>query len=191
MQFAVLGAALAGFICVGKDFIQLWLGDDFGDVYYLSLLMMIPVTFTLIQNVCLSILRARNMMRFRTGCLIFTAAFNAAVTVVGTRLFNYYAAAIGTSLSVVVGSIILMNIYYHKKIGFKVFKFYFDVFKRLILCVLAPAVAVAVLSRFCPTSWLWLGFQVVVFLVIYALLLWFYGLTGQEKRYFWKGKRNG
>lgn len=191
MQFAVLGAALAGFICVGKDFIQLWLGEDFGDVYYLSLIMMVPVTFTLIQNVCLSILRARNMMRFRTACLIFTAAFNAVVTVVGTRLFNYYAAAIGTSLSVVVGSIILMNIYYHKKIGFKVLKFYWDVFKRLILCVLVPAVAVAVLSRFCPTSWLWLGFQAAVFLVIYALLLWFYGLTGQEKRYLWKGKKNG
>jgi O-antigen/teichoic acid export membrane protein len=191
MQFMVLGAALAGFICVGKDFIQLWLGDGFQDVYYLSLIMMIPVTFPLIQNVCLSILRARNMMRFRTASLIFTATFNAVVTVVGTRLFNYYAAAVGTGLSVVVGSIVLMNIYYHKKIGFKVFKFYFDVFKRLLLCVLIPAAVTAVLTRLCPVSWSWLGCQVGVFLLIYAPLVWFYGLTKQERGYFWKGKKNG
>ena len=101
MQFAILGAALAGFICLGREFITLWLGDEFEDVYVLSLIMMIPVTFTLVQNVCLSILRARNMMKFRTGSLICTTILNLILTVVGTKLYGYYAAAIGTGLSVV------------------------------------------------------------------------------------------
>lgn len=86
MQFAVLGAALAGFICLGKEFIALWLNEGFEDVYYLSLFMMIPVTFTLVQNVCLSILRAKNMMKFRTGSLICTTILNLVLTIVGTRL---------------------------------------------------------------------------------------------------------
>lgn len=187
MQFAVLGAALAGFICVGKEFIYLWLGADFKDVYYLSLIMMIPVTFTLIQNVCLSILRARNMMKFRTGCLICTMLFNLVLTVIGTKLFGYYAAAIGTGLSVVFGSIVAMNIYYHKQIGFKVFKFYFDVFRRLIVCVLAPAIVVALMSNLCDTSWMWLLCKIAVFLIIYVAMLWFYGFNTQEKDYLWKG----
>lgn len=53
MRFLVLGAVLVGFICLGKEFINLWLGSGFEDVYYLSLIMMIQVTFTLIENVCL------------------------------------------------------------------------------------------------------------------------------------------
>ena len=187
MQFAVLGAALSGFICLGKEFIALWLGDGFGDVYYLSLIMMIPVTFTLVQNVCLSILRAKNMMKFRTGSLICTTALNLVLTVVGTRLYGYYAAAIGTSLSVVSGSIIAMNIYYHKRIGFKVFKFYFDVFRRLLLCVLVPAVVVSLMGNLFDMSWTWLVCKIAVFMIIYAVLMWFYGLSSLEKGYLWKG----
>ncbi len=187
MQFAILGAALAGFACVGQDFIALWLGDGFKDVYYLSLIMMIPVTFTLIQNVCLSILRARNMMKFRTGCLLFTTFFNLILTAVGTYFFGYYAAAVGTGLSVAVGSVVIMNIYYHKRIGFKVFKFYFDVFKRIALCIAIPAVLVLLLNNMAQTSWLWLLVRVCVFLVLYVALLWFYGFEKSEKSYLWKG----
>ena len=187
MQFAILGAALAGFICLGQEFITLWLGDEFEDVYVLSLIMMIPVTFTLVQNVCLSILRARNMMKFRTGSLICTTILNLILTVVGTKLYGYYAAAIGTGLSVVLGSIIAMNIYYHKRIGFKVFKFYFDVFRRLIVCVFVPSIVVVLMKNYCELSWIWLLFQIVLFMVIYAVMLWFYGFNIQEKRYLWKG----
>lgn len=186
MQFLVLGAALAGFICLGKQFVHLWLGEGFEDVYYLSLIMMIPVTFTLIQNVCLSILRARNMMKFRTFCLICTTLFNLVMTVVGTQLVGYYAAAVGTGLSVVFGSVIMMNIYYHKKIGFKVFKFYWDVFRRLIICIITPAVIVALIASVCPVSWIWLLCEIGVFLLIYVVLLWSFGLTKSEKAYIWK-----
>lgn len=187
MQFAVLGAALAGFICLGKEFITLWLGDGFRDVYFLSLIMMIPVTFTLVQNVCLSILRAKNMMKFRTASLICATVLNLVLTVVGTRLYGYYAAAIGTGVSVVLGSIVAMNIYYHKRIGFKVFKFYFDVFRRLIICVIVPSVLVVLMKNLCELSWIWLLCQIAAFMMIYALLLWFYGFNTQEKRYLWKG----
>ncbi len=187
MQFTILGAALAGFICLGKEFIALWLGEGFEDVYYLSLLMIIPVTFTLVQNVCLSILRAKNMMNFRTGSLICTTLLNLLLTIIGTKLYGYYAAAIGTGFSVVLGSIIAMNIYYHKRIGFKVFKFYFDVFRRLIVCVLFPTIVVMIISPLFDHSWVWLLCKIAIFLIIYAVLLWSYGFSFQEKCYFGKG----
>ncbi len=182
LQFAVLGAALAGFAAVGKEFIWLWLGDGFEDVYALSLIMMVPVTLTLIENVCLSILRARNMMKFRTISLIVTAGINALITVVGMMFFNYYAAAIGTAISIVLGSICMMNIYYHKKIGFQVFKFYKDVFDRLIVCILVPAVVLVLLNRVLCGSWLALLVKVAVYCVIYAALLLLFGLNKSEKQ---------
>lgn len=193
MQFLVLGAALAGFICVGKDFIYLWLGKGYEDVYYLSLIMMVPVTFTLIQNVCLSILRAKNMMKFRTYCLLITATINAVLTIIGTQLFNYYAAAIGTGISVIVGSVIMMNIYYHKKLGFKVIKFYTDVLKRLVLCVVIPAIVIVLCGNIGSVSWIRLIVQIITYLIIYGVLVWVYGLSKDEKNYLWnrKGKRNG
>ncbi len=182
LQFVVLGAALAGFASVGREFISLWLGEGFEDVYALALIMMAPATITLIENVCLSILRARNMMKFRTISLIATACINALITVVGMLFFDYYAAAIGTATSIILGSICMMNIYYHKKIGFRVFKFYKDVLNRLILCILIPAGVLMLLNRVLYGSWLAFIIKVAVYCVIYALLLIAFGLNKSEKQ---------
>ncbi len=182
LQFMVLGAALVGFACIGKDFIGLWLGDGFEDVYYLSLIMMVPVTFTLIENVCLSILRARKMMKFRTVSLILTALFNVAFTVVGMLFFDYYAAAVGTALSIVFGSIIMMNVYYHKRIGFRVFQFYRDVTKRLALCAILPGIVVFLLNGFLYGTWTGFLAKVVVYCIIYGVLLMAVGMNPSEKK---------
>ena len=42
IQFILLGAALSGFIVLGKPFIELWLGAGFEDVYIIVLILMVP-----------------------------------------------------------------------------------------------------------------------------------------------------
>ena len=183
MQFMVLGAALTGFLFVGRDFVSLWLGEGYEDVYYLALILMVPSTLTLIQNVCLSVLRARNMMRFRTLCLVFGLIFNIVFTIIGTRVFGYYAAAVGTALTILLAYGVAMNAYYHKRIGFRIFRFYADVFRRLLVCLMIPGVILWLLGYFADGSWLWLSIRIGVFIAVYAGLLWFYGLSEQEKNY--------
>ena len=181
VQFMLLGTALAGFLCLGDEFIYLWLGEGFDDVYPLALILMFPVTFTLIQNVCLSILRARNMMQFRTLSLITTAIINAAITIIGTKLFGYYAAALGTAISILLGSIIMMNVYYHYRIGFRVLKFYRDVFNRLLFCILIPAMTIYLLKPYIYGGWLAFLIKASIFLMIWGGLLMFYGMNRDEK----------
>lgn len=190
LQFVLLGGALVGFICIGKDFIDLWLGENFIDVYYLSIIMMIPVTFTLIENVCLSILRAKNLMKFRTFSLIITACFNAVFTIIGVVLFDYYAAALGTALSIVLGSIILMNIYYHKKIGFKVFKFYYDVIHKIGICAILSGVIIYFINKYIYGYWFGFFIKVSIYCFIYAILLILFGLNKNEKQFLF-GKIKG
>ena len=180
-QFMILGAALFGYAVIGREFIQLWLGDGYEDVYFLSLIMMIPATFVLIQNACLSILRAKNMMGFRTLSLIITAALNAFVTIIGTIMFGYYAAAFGTALSITCGSLIMMNIYYFKKIGFKPFKFYFDVSKGLLPAMLIPTLVILVLRFFIYGNWVYFFAKVLIFLIVYIIFLLLFGLNSYEK----------
>ncbi|MDO4618546.1 MAG: oligosaccharide flippase family protein [Clostridia bacterium] len=181
LQFALLIGALGGFLVVGREFIYLWLGDGFEDVYLLSLIMMVPVILTLIQNVCLSILRAKNMMVFRTIQLVLGFVFNAIFTFVGTKLYGYYAAAIGTGLSILLFSVIMMNFYYHKRIEFKVFKFYWDVTKGILPCAIITSAAVYFVDKVIGGSWLMLVIKICIFLLIYGLLLIFFGFNKSEK----------
>ena len=148
IQFLILGAILCGFIVLGKEFFALWLGAGFDDCYLLALILMIPVTIPLIQNVCISILRARNLMGFRTVSLLYSTAVNVIFTIVGTMLYGYFAAAIGTALSTVIGSIISMNIYYKRKLGMNIFRMFFLTVKDAVPALLCASVATFLLKGY-------------------------------------------
>ncbi|MCD8058659.1 MAG: oligosaccharide flippase family protein [Bacteroides fragilis] len=183
LQFLLLGATVTGFLVLGKDFLGLWLGDGFGDVYYIALILMLPSLFELCVNVCLSVLRARNMLKFRTGVLTSTTILNFLITVFGLYFFrSYYAAAIGTAASFVIGSLIIMNIYYYRKLGFHMIKIYASIVDRIWLCMIAAGVSTAVSSRFLNGSWLYFFINVIIFVCVYAITLLTFGLKRDEKK---------
>ena len=178
IQFLLLGAILCGFITLGKEFFAAWLGAGYEDCYLLALILMIPVTVPLIQNVCISILRAKNLMGFRTISLVYSAAVNLVVTLVGTILFGYFAAAVGTALSTVIGSIISMNIYYKKKLGLNVFRMFSLTVKDAVpalLCATAATFAAKYLI-YARLSAGWLPFFLcgAVFVAVYGVVAFFF-----------------
>ncbi len=183
IQFALLGGALVGFAVIGKDFLRLWLGEGFEDVYYIALILMVPSLFELCVNVCLSVLRAKNMLGFRTGILMASTALNAVVTVVGVRLFNYYAAAIGTALSFLIGSVVVMNVYYRVKLGYPMLRIYGRIVSRTWLCLLLAGGVLLVSSRYLTGTWTAFVLNVLIFCTVYIILLLLYGLSYGEKKH--------
>ena len=113
--------------------------------------------------------------------LLVSMLVNLIITLVGTYFFNYYAAAIGTAVSVVIGNLVMMNLFYHKRFGFNMFKIYGEVFKNTWLCILFRFVA-AMLVKI-PFSGLT---QFIVgasaFLAVYVATLLGFGLNPGEKR---------
>ena len=59
IQAVIAVGILAAFGLFGKNFISVWIGDKYLDAYYVAIILMIPVTIPLVQNVCLSILDAK------------------------------------------------------------------------------------------------------------------------------------
>lgn len=185
VQFLLLGAALAGFAVLGKDFIYLWLGEGYEDVYAITLILMVPALFELCVNVCLAVLRAKNMLGFRTGVLFSTTLLNVIVTVVGVYFFGYLAAAVGTALSFVIGSLIIMNVYYNKKLSFHMLSMYREILRGTWLCIILAGGATYASSRwlFTRTSWGDFLANVAVFGAVYAVTMLLFGLNRQEKKF--------
>ena len=180
-QWGVLGVALGGFVCLGREFFFLWLGDGFSDCYFLALILMVPVTFPLIVNTCLAILKAKNLLFFRTVALAYSVVINMILTVIGTKLWGYYAAAIGTALSTVVGSIISLNIYYRIKLSINMLRVYLRIFHRITFCILVPMVLCFFANPHIGGTWPALLIKALVFILIYAVLMIAFGLTPNER----------
>lgn len=193
IQFTLLGAAFAGFCVLGKEFISLLMhAKGYEDVYYLSIILMFPAIFELCTNVCLSILRAKKILKFYIIMLITSMIINAVISVIGTYFYNYYAAAWGTAISIIIGNIIMMNVFYRHRFGFNMIGIYCRIFSRIWVCIILSSFAAYIAKL--PFSGL-LSFLTggVAFVMVYSLSLILFGLKSDEKKMLFKKihKKNG
>jgi len=187
IQYMLLGAAFFGFIFVGKEFIELWLGPNFKDVWVITLILMIPAIWELTTNTFLAILRAKKQLKYRTIILVIGALFNLVTTILGVMWFGYLSAAIVTALTSLLVSI-AMNIYYYKVLHINSFSIFMKIIFPITLCFILPSFLIYLMNIIMNVSWVIFLVKVLVFCVFYALILYFFGLNKSEKDFFFKRK---
>ena len=184
-QWIFLGGALFGLLVCGREFFLLWLGKSLGsaaaDCWGLCLILAVPVTFPLITNTCLTILKARNSLGFRTLCLACSVVLNFILTYVGARIWGYWAAAAGTAARTILGSVIAMNIYYHKKLKLRMLQIYWEIFRGITPCLVVAVIPCLILHFFLHGTWISFLLKALVFLLIYAVCLLGFGLNRGER----------
>ena len=115
IQYILLGLISSGFIVFGKEFIFLWLGSGYSEVYIVSLWLIIPLTIPLIQNTGIAIMQARNLHQFRSIVYLFIAILNIVNSIQLVKSYGMIGCAVATGLSFIFGHIIIMNIYYQRR----------------------------------------------------------------------------
>lgn len=184
IQYLVLAFILSGFILVGKPFIQLWAGDNYTNAYYILLILLIPLTIPLIQNTGISILYASNLQAFRSMVLIFIAVLNVITSIPMVKFYGGIGAAIATSFSLIVGNVLIMNIYYHRKIGIDILYFWKNITKLSMPMLFALILGFSVNILIPSNTPLFILIKVVVFTIIYPIIMWFLGMNDNEKDIF-------
>lgn len=96
IQFIVLGLILSGFVFLGSPFIKVWAGEGYSTSYDVALLLIIPVTVPLVQNLGIEIQRAKNMHKARSIVYLFIAIANVFVSIPLIKIMGPAGAALGT-----------------------------------------------------------------------------------------------
>ena len=182
IQFMVLGLVLTGFIFFGKPFISMWAGYGYSASYAVALLLIVPVTVPLIQNLGIEIQRAKNMHKARSIVYLFIAICNVFISIPLIKLMGPAGAALGTAISLFAGNIIFMNWYYHARIGMNMFYFWKEIAK-FIPALIAPCVVGILIMMFADiTGLVKLGVLAVVYTAVYGLSMYFLGMNEEEKQ---------
>ena len=181
IQFCVLGLIASGLVFFGKPFIALWAGEGYENAYYVSLLLLLPATIALIQNIGIEIQRAQNNHQFRGIAYICMAVINLVMTIFLCQRYGEVGAAVGTAISLLLANGLAMNIFYHKRCRVNILYFWKQIL-RLAVGIL-PALAVgAVLMLYVEMSSIWiLGAGICGYTLVYCGSLWLLGLNQYEK----------
>lgn len=180
VQFIVLMLFLTGFSFFGKFFVLKWAGNGYENSYYVTILLIAPVTVPLIQNIGVEIQRAKNMHQFRSYIYLGMALLNVVVSIFLAQLWGEIGAALGTSISLVVANGMIMNWFYHKKIGLDMFYFWKQIGK-FVPALITPIIAGILLNLVESKSLIGFVVRVVVYLMVYAISMYFFGMNQFEK----------
>lgn len=123
-QYYLLALVATGFIIFGKQFIALWAGPGFEDSYIITLLIILPFTVDLIQNIGLAIMQAMNRYDFRARIYFLTGVLNLILAIPLGIKYGGIGCAAATGISMIVGNGFIMNWYYAKEIRLAIASFW-------------------------------------------------------------------
>lgn len=182
IQFVVLSLIVTGLVFFGQNFIKIWAGEGYSESYYIAILLFVPATIALTQNLGIAIQRAENNHQYRSVIYFIMAVCNVILTIFLTPKFGVIGATIGTAISLIIGNGFLMNIFYYKRCNINIFEYWKNIFKvskGLILPVALGFVFKGFLNSLDSIVTLALG--IVVYSAIYVASMWLFGLNEYEK----------
>lgn len=182
IQLIIAGLAITGFLLFGKNFLKLWVGDNFLEAYYIVLILIIPVVIPLIENVTEAILDAMLKRMGRSIILFIMCIMNVIISILLIRKIGYIGAAFGTAISVIIGNGIFLNIYLKKVVGLQILRMLKEIFKGIWLSNLLSIILGTFLLQLPDTI---IGFllKIVIYTIIYLICTYFFGMNQSEKIY--------
>ena len=182
IQNIIIGLILFGFITFGKQFIELWAGPNYSDSYYITLAFFIALYIPLIQNLGITILQARNQMKFRSLLYIAIAAVALFAEIIMAKLWGGIGCALAISCALLLGQGLIMNIYYSKCQKIDIVQFWKEIIKMDFVPIFVSGVFICLTNGvYVISSWQSLMLSIIIFVIIYAPLYIFISMNREER----------
>ena len=180
-QLIVMGLIFIGFLCVGDEFMSLWMGRDYHSAAFCAILMFIPDLLLFTQQIANDTVIAKNEVKHMAFSNIGMAVICVALSFPLSRAYG----ALGASIAIAVSyafTFVYMNFVYYRRLHLDVFAFFRQCYSSFVLPYLITIVlAQFLLPMVSRTGWIGLGIRIVIITVIYAVMIWLLALNKNEK----------
>lgn len=181
IQYCIMVLILSGFFLFGKQFIQLWAGSGYEESYTIAMIFFVPLTIPLIQNLGITILQARNQMKFRCILYFVIAMISLGLQIPLAKYYGGVGCACAIAGALVLGQIIVMNVYYQVKQKINIVKFWIEIAKMSFVPAALTIGGYFALQHFATDNWISLGVGIFAYLVVYLPLFFMLSMNKFER----------
>lgn len=184
IQYFIIFFMASGLTLFGKEFFIAWVGNDYVSSYYIALILILPLCFPLIQSLGPSIMQAKNMHKFRS-ILYSTIAFaNILISIPLAKAYSGIGSAIGTAISLLIGNVLIINIYYYKKVKIDVVKFWIEIFKISIPNAIPIIIIIFIRNFVVLHGYISVLVYGLIYSIMYFFICYFISMNEYEKNIF-------
>lgn len=180
-QYYLLALVATGFIIFGRQFIQLWAGSGFEDSYWITILIILPFTIDLIQNIGLAILQAMNRYDFRAKIYFLTGVLNLVLAIPLGIKYGGIGCAVATGFSMLMGNGVVMNYFYKKYIGLDILRFWEQIGRISLSVGLCLVMGYGVDYVIPGSGKLLFLLKILGYTVLYGVMVYFTAMSSEEK----------
>lgn len=182
IQLLLVGLITVIFICVGRGFIHLWVGEQFDLSYICSVLIIVPSVIQLPQEIGLQAIVAANKVKIQAYVFMVMAVFNVIVSLILAPHLGALGICISVTLAYIIRTIGLDYILVcHLRIN--IWRFFKETYLKILLPILLSLLLGLLLVKFFPvTSWSLLILDVFFILLNYCLLVYYLSMNNEEKQ---------
>ena len=181
IQYCIMVLVLTGFFLFGRQFIRLWAGDGYDDAYTIAMLFFVPLTIPLCQNLGITILQARNQMKFRCLLYLFISMASLVAQIFLSRSYGGIGCAIAVAVALILGQNIIMNVYYQTRQRIDIVRFWLEILKMSIVPAVLTVAAYYTLQQFALDSVLELCLGISLYLLVYLPLFFALSMNAYER----------
>lgn len=181
IQFCVLALVLSGFFLFGMQFIELWAGPGYRDAYGIALLFFVPLTVPLIQNLGITILQARNQMKFRSLLYLAISLASLGAQIPLAKHYGGFGCAWAIAGALTLGQILVMNVYYQVKQKIDIVSFWREILTMSAVPALLSAAGFFALREFTLDTFPKLALGICAYLAVYLPLFYKFSMNEYER----------
>ncbi len=181
IQFYIIGAIFFGFICFGRNFINIWVGPDYSEVYLCAIMMVAPSFINLAQEIGSTTVIVKGEVKYSAYISLAKAGANILLAFPLTYYFGVYGMAFSISISYSL-STVLYNYLYNNQLGLNI-----NTFFRESLFNIALPMTVAVALSYIPNlllnddGWGHFIIKFTIFSLVYGFVIYFFAMNDEER----------
>jgi O-antigen/teichoic acid export membrane protein len=181
IQYCVMILVLTGFFLFGQQFIRLWAGEGYDDAYVIAMLFFVPLTVPLIQNLGITILQARNQMKFRSLLYLVISLVSLGAQIPLSKYYGGIGCACAIAGALILGQIIVMNVYYQVKQKIDIVRFWIEIIKMSFVPGVLTVATYYILQQYALDSVLKLVVGIFIYLLVYLPLFFILSMNAYER----------
>lgn len=190
-QYAINGLIVTGFLAIGKQFVDLWMGSGYRTAYYGILLIIIPGLFYNALQIANTALVVTNKVKYQAYINLVMGILNIVLSFPLAKTFGAEGACIAIFVSFMVRNVILHTVCY-KILHLNIFGFVVDCYLRMSIPIIATTVFGYLINLLIlPKGWIDFCLRGVAIVTFFFIILLSVGVSKEDRDEIRKRLRGG